>query len=39
MKWMNQPSVTEMKKGGIYEIDRRKKCQKNGNATEINEKQ
>ena len=24
MKWMNKPSVTEMEKGGVYEMDRRK---------------
>ena len=34
MKWMDTASVTEMDRGGVYEMDRRKKCRKNGNATE-----
>ena len=29
MKWMDGPSVTEMDRGGVYEMDRQKKCQKN----------
>ena len=24
MKWMNRPSVTEMERGGVYAMDRRK---------------
>ena len=28
MKWMDRPSVTEMETGRVYEMDRRKKCQK-----------
>ena len=24
MKWMDRPSVTEMERGGVYEMDRRK---------------
>ena len=31
-KYMNGPSVTEMNRGGVYEMDK-KKCHKNGNAT------
>ena len=34
MKWMDQSSVTEMDRGGVYEMDRQTKCQKNLNATE-----
>ena len=29
MKWMDIPSVTEMDRGGVYEMDRQKKRQKN----------
>ena len=28
MNWMDRPSVTEMVRGGVYEMDRRKYCQK-----------
>ena len=35
MKWMDTASVTEMDRGGVYEMDRRTKCHKNGNATEM----
>ena len=28
MKWMDRPSVTEMDIGGVYEMDRQKKCLK-----------
>ena len=28
MKWMYRPSVTEMDRGGVYEMDRPTKCQK-----------
>ena len=35
MKWMDRPSVTEMDTGGVYEMDRQTKCQKNENATDI----
>ena len=28
IKWMDRPSVTEMEKGGVYKLDRQKKCQK-----------
>ena len=28
MKWMDRPSDTEMERGGVYEMDRQKKCQK-----------
>ena len=28
MKWMDRPSVTEMERGGVHEMDRQKKCQK-----------
>ena len=35
MKWMDRPSVTEMDRGGVYEMDRQTKCQKNGNATDM----
>ena len=28
MKWMDKPSVTEMNRGGDYEMDRHTKCQK-----------
>ena len=31
---MDRLSVTEISKGGVYEMDRRTKCQQNGNATE-----
>ena len=24
MKWMDRPSVTEMERGGVYEMDRQK---------------
>ena len=24
MKWMDRPSVTEIKRGGVFEMDRRK---------------
>ena len=34
-KWIDRPSVTDMDIGGVYEIDRRTKLQKNGNATEM----
>ena len=36
MKWMHRPSVTEMKRGGFYEMNRRTKCKKNGNAAKMN---
>ena len=29
MKWMDGPSLTEMERGGVYEMDRHKKCKKN----------
>ena len=32
---MDRLSVTEISKGGVYEMDRRTKCQKNGNTTEM----
>ena len=32
---MDRPSVTEMNKGGVYEIDRLTTCQKNGISTKI----
>ena len=35
MKWMDRPSVTEIEREGLYEMDRRKKCQQNGNAIEM----
>ena len=28
MKWMDRPSVTDMDKGGVYEMDRQTKFQK-----------
>ena len=28
MKWMDRPSVTEINRGSVYEIDRQTKCQK-----------
>ena len=28
MKWMDRPSVTEMERGGVYEIDRPKSAKK-----------
>ena len=28
LKWMDGPSVTEMDRGGVYEMDRQTKCQK-----------
>ena len=28
MKWMDRPSVTEIERGGVYEMDRRKKTLK-----------
>ena len=34
-KWMDGPSVTEMDRRGVYEMDRQTKCPKNRNATEI----
>ena len=27
MKWIDRPSVTEMDKGGVYEMERQTKCQ------------
>ena len=27
MKWMDRPSVTEMERGGVNEVDGQKKCQ------------
>ena len=33
-KWMDRPCVTEMNRGGAYEMDRQKSA-KNGNATEL----
>ena len=35
MKWMDRPSVTEVDRGVVYEMDRPTKCQKKGNATEM----
>ena len=35
MKLMDWPSVTEMDREGFYEIDRQRKCQKNGNAIKM----
>ena len=35
MKWMDRLSVTEMDRGGVYEMDRQTKCQKILNATEM----
>ena len=35
MKGMDRPSVTEMKREGVYEMDRKTKCPKNENVTEI----
>ena len=35
MKWMDRPIVTEMERGGVYEMDRQKKCQPNGNVREM----
>ena len=29
MKWIDRPSVTEMDRGGVYEMERRTKYQKN----------
>ena len=37
MKWMDKPSVTEMERGGVYEMDRWKSAKKNGNATELDQ--
>ena len=28
MKWMDRPSVAEVDRGGVYEMDRQTKCQK-----------
>ena len=28
MKWMDRPSITELDRGGVYEMDRQTKCQK-----------
>ena len=28
MKWINRPSVAEMNRGSVYEMDRQTKCQK-----------
>ena len=28
MKWMDQPSVTEMERGGVYEMDGQKSAKK-----------
>ena len=36
MKWMDQPSATEIDRGSAYEMDRQTKCQINGNAIRIN---
>ena len=35
MKWMNRPSVTEINRGGVYEMDGQTNAKKNGNATEM----
>ena len=35
MKWMDRPSVTEMDRGGVYEMDKQTMCQKNLNPTEM----
>ena len=35
MKWIDGPSVTEMDRGGGYEMGRQTNCQKNRNATKI----
>ena len=32
MRWMDRTSVTEMEKGGVYEMDIRKSAKKHGNA-------
>ena len=32
-KSIEGPSVTEMDRGGVYEMDLKKKCHKKGNAT------
>ena len=37
MKWIDIPSVTEIDRGIVYEMERRTKCQTNGNATEIDD--
>ena len=35
MKWMDGPSFTEMDREGVYEMEGRTKCQKNGYATKM----
>ena len=35
MKWIDRPSVTEMDRGGIYEMERKTKFQQKGNANEM----
>ena len=35
MKWKDRPSVTEMDRGDVYELERQTKCKKNGNSTEM----
>ena len=36
MKWMDRPSVTEIDRGDVDEMDRQTNFQNNGNATEMN---
>ena len=35
MRWMDRPSVVEMEREGVYEMDGWEKWQQNGNATEM----
>ena len=35
IKWIDIPSVTEIDRGIVYEMERQTKCQTNGNATEM----
>ena len=35
MKWIDRPGVREMERGGVYEIDRKKRCQESWNVTEM----
>ena len=36
VKWMDRPSATEREKGRASEMDRKTKCHKNENGTEMN---
>ena len=36
MKWIDRSSVTEMDRGGLYEMDGQQKYRKNGNTANMN---